>query len=63
MVVFTFYTYMVPFLYKTESGPIFTFYFIYGHYLLINITFHYFKGVYTDPGKSIKVLSVLREFL
>ena len=47
---------MVPFLYKTESGPVFAFYFVYGHYLLINITFHYFKGVYTNPGNSQKVL-------
>ena len=55
VVVYTFYTYMVPFLYKTESGPMFSFYFIYGHYLLINISFHYMKGVYTDPGRVPKV--------
>jgi ribosomal protein L40E len=54
LVVFTFYVYMMPFVYHTENGLVFTFYFILGNYLLINIVFHYFSGVYTNPGQTIK---------
>ena len=54
-VVYTFYRYMVPFMWETQNSFVFSFYFMYGHYLLVNICFHYIKGVTTDPGRPPKV--------
>lgn len=55
MVVVTMYVYVVPFLYHTQHPVIFACYFLYGHYLLIMVSFNYFCGVYTNPGAAPKV--------
>ncbi len=54
-VAWTMYVYIVPFLYQTQHPMIFALYFIYGHYLLMNICYHYYRGVYTSPGTAPKV--------
>lgn len=54
-VVSTFYVYILPFLWQVQHPLIFALYIIYGHYLLINVCFHYFMGVRTDPGRAPKV--------
>ena len=54
-VVGTFYAYIVPYLWQVQHPLLFSLYLLYGHYLLLNVCFHYFKGVYTDPGSAPKV--------
>ena len=54
-VVGTFYTHLIPYLWSVQHPLVFSLYVLYGHYLLINVCFHYFKGVYTDPGSAPKV--------
>lgn len=53
-VVVTFYCYVMPMLWMGNS-VVFTVYMIYGHYLLINIIFNYYMGVFTNPGNPPKV--------
>lgn len=53
-VVVTCYSYVIPAL--SESHPIVAvFWVLYGHYLLINIVFHYYKGFRVGPGQPTKV--------
>ena len=54
-VVGTFYSFIVPYLWLVQHPLIFSLYMVYGHYLLINVCYHYFRGVYTDPGAAPKV--------
>lgn len=54
-VVATMYLHLVPYMWATYHPLVFTAYITYGHYLLVNICFHYFKGVYTSPGSAPKV--------
>ena len=49
------YLYLVPYMWRTYHPLTFTVYITYGHYLLVNICYHYFKGVYTSPGWAPKV--------
>lgn len=53
--VATMYLYIVPYMWTTYHPLTFIIYVTYGHYLLVNICFHYFKGVYTSPGWAPKV--------
>ena len=59
-VVSTFYIYILPYLWRVQHPLSFLLYVLYGHYLLVNVCFHYFKGVYTDPGAAPKVSCVGR---
>ena len=53
-VVVTCYSYVIPAL--SESHPIVAvFWVLYGHYLLINIVFHYYKGFRVGPGQPTVV--------
>ena len=54
-VVLTFYYYTMPILWMGSSRVVFVLYMIYGHYLLVNIIFHYYMGVFTNPGTPPKV--------
>ncbi|KAL5471524.1 hypothetical protein EMCRGX_G029647 [Ephydatia muelleri] len=54
-VVGTMYLYLVPYMWRTYHPLTFTVYITYGHYLLVNICYHYFKGVYTSPGWAPKI--------
>ena len=53
-VVITFYCYAMPMLWM-GNNVVFVLYMIYGHYLLVNIIFHYYMGVFTNPGTPPKV--------
>lgn len=53
-VVLTFYYYTIPILWMGNRA-VFVIYVVYGHYLLINIIFHYYMGVFTNPGTPPKV--------
>ena len=55
LVVTTFYMYIMPYLWRVQHPFWFTVYVAYGHYLLLSISFHYYRGVYTDPGAAPKV--------
>lgn len=55
LVVTTFYMYVIPYLWRVQHPFWFTVYLAYGHYLLLSISFHYFRGVYTDPGTAPKI--------
>jgi len=61
-VVTTFYKYAMPIMW-TGNGVVFTLYMVYGHYLLINIVFHYYMGVFTNPGNPPKVSLMHVEFV
>ena len=51
-VVFTMYAYLVPIL--QNGHPVMFFCeVIYGHWLLINVVFHYYKGVTSKPGSPL----------
>lgn len=53
-VVVTCYSYVIPSL--ADSHPVVAvFWVVYGHYLLVNIVFHYYKGFLLGPGQPTKV--------
>lgn len=53
-VVVTCYAYVIPTL--ADSHPIVAlFWVLYGHYLLINIVFHYYMGFRVGPGRPTEV--------
>ncbi|XP_038070729.1 palmitoyltransferase ZDHHC16-like isoform X2 [Patiria miniata] len=49
-VVSVVYICILPRCLETEAYVQFTFHLIFGHWLLVNIAFHYYKGVRTPPG-------------
>ena len=51
----TFYIYFVPYLWQVQHPLVFSLYILYGHYLLLNVCYHYYRGVYTDPGTAPRV--------
>ncbi|XP_077992527.1 palmitoyltransferase ZDHHC16-like [Glandiceps talaboti] len=68
-VVMIFYVYILPYVFTCGVHWV-LFHLIFGHYLLMNIIFHYYKGVTTLPGKppegnlkSIGITSVCRKCL
>lgn len=48
-VVLLWYMFLRP-LVLTYSAPYIIFHFVFGHYLLLNIAFHYFQACFTSPG-------------
>ncbi|XP_077992840.1 palmitoyltransferase ZDHHC16-like [Glandiceps talaboti] len=50
IVVAIYYAYFVPYM-STYGVHWRAFHLIFGHYLLVNIVYHYYKGVRTSPGK------------
>lgn len=58
-VVGTFYRFIIPYLWTVQHPLVFSLYVLYGHYILVNVCYHYFRGVYTDPGSAPKVSSGL----
>ena len=51
-VVFTMYSYIVPIL-QNEHPILFFSEVLYGHWLLVNVVFHYYRGVTTKPGSPL----------
>lgn len=59
-VVVIFYVCLLP--HKMAESLGWTIYhFIIGHWLLVNIVFHYFKAAFTDPGKPPPVSQTVVE--
>ncbi|XP_072033701.1 palmitoyltransferase ZDHHC16-like isoform X2 [Amphiura filiformis] len=56
-VVSFFYIILLPYLWNRGQFGVITFHWIFGHWLLVNIVFHYYKGVTTPPGEPPQILS------
>lgn len=59
-VVLTVYVHVLP-AYMERSYLLFIVYVIFGHWILINIMFHFYKAVTTKPGAPPKVLLADRQ--